>query len=157
MAEQAEAAPEHRTLGDRLTAWFPAVVTMGVMLVVAAYFAVPWPDAPTMGNGVVVEGLIVTVDHEANTIQYGYPVGGGPRLYKTVVIGEERVNPAYRWRNIASGSRLRVVYDPTDPQVSIPFLDFPVWTMGSWATLIGFVVAVIAVWIRKRWLTKEPE
>lgn len=157
MTEQADAAPEHRTLGDQFIAWFPAGVTIGVVLVVVAYFALPWPDPPTMANGVVVEGLIVTVDLELNTIQYGYPVGEGPRLFKTVAIGQEGVDPAYRWTAIAAGSRLRVVYDPSDPNVSIPYLDFPVWTMSAWATLVGFVVAVISVWIRKRWLTSETD
>ena len=151
---QAEAASGHRTVRDWLIAWFPAIITMSVMLGIIGSYVVTWPGAPTLPNGITVEGIVVTFDAEANTIQSGYPVGEGPSVYRVVAIGEGTADPGYRWNSLSAGSRIRVIYDSSDPQVSLPYRDFPVWTIGSWITVIGFATAVIAVWVRKRWLSK---
>ena len=156
MTMEVEEGPSHQLLRSKLLAWFPAIATVSVMLGIIGSFMVTWPDNPSIVNGIVVEGIVVTVNEQENTVQYGYPVGEGPRMFRTVPIGEGTAHPGYRWSSIPAGSRLRVVYDPNDPAMSMPYLDFPVWTSGAWATVVGFVVAVVSLWIRRSRFFGEP-
>ena len=157
MREQAarEAAPTQRQLRVRLVAWFPTIAVAGVVAVIVATFVTGWPDPPSWAGGAIADGFVVTVDQKAGTVLYGYTVGDAPRIFREVPIGEGTANPGYRWDSVQSGSRIKVIYEPRDPLMSEPYLDFPFWAVGSWSMLGGFVAAVVAVWIRKRWLTKE--
>jgi hypothetical protein len=146
----------HRALRSLLIACFPAIAAgISIGAIVFCYVA-GWPGTPTLPNGVSVDGIVVTIDVEGGTIQYGYSESGeGPRTFKTVAIAEGAADPGYGWGRISSGSAIKIIYDPRDTEVSLPYITFPFWAMGAWSTVVGFVVVVFAVWIRKRWLIKD--
>jgi hypothetical protein len=142
----------------------PLLLTILVVVLLIIVRAVTWPEAPAPGNATVIaDGFIIVVEKnpEGNTLSYGFELPDGSRIFDELPIGSDEgdADSKYGWERQGSGSLILVAYDAADTSVSLPYLEFPYWGTGAWATLVASIVLPLAIWARRRLVpaTAPPE
>lgn len=141
-----------------LSTWIPrapAIFAGVVALVVFATTFLGWPTRPNVTNEETTTGIIVAVrpaEATGNTdiVIYGYRLPDGTQVFSRVPIYEQGAHPGYAWFSVSAGQDIRVAYNTADPEDSIPYRAFPIWTTVSWAGVYATLAYIVALLITKR-------
>jgi hypothetical protein len=133
----------------------PLLLTVTVVVILILVRVATWPEAPTPGNTTsIADGFIIVVEKkpEGSILSYGYELPDGTRIFDELPIGdgEGEADSKYGWARQGSGSLILVAYDAADTSVSLPYLEFPFWGTGAWATVVASILWPLAIWVRRR-------
>ncbi len=115
-----------------------------------------WPTRPDVPNEETTAGIIVAVRSaqvtgDSDIVIYGFQLPNGSQVFGRVAIDPEGAHPAYAWFSLSGGQDIRVAYNSEQPEQSVPYRTFPLWTTISWATIFATGAYILVMLVMNRW------
>ena len=132
----------------------PLLLTIVAVFLLFGIRESTWPEAPHSDDATIADGFIIVVEErpQGTILSYGFDLPDGNRYFDEVPVGDGpgEADPAYGWERQGSGSLILVAYDSNDTSASLPYLEFPYWGTGAWATVFASIFLPLVIWARRR-------
>jgi hypothetical protein len=145
---------QHQTVSTWI-ARTPSIVAGIAAVAIIATTLLSWPTRPNVPTEETTSGIIVAVraaEVTGNTdiVIYGFRLPDGTQVFSRVAIYEQGAHPGYAWFGASAGQDIQVAYNTSDPEDSIPYRGFPIWTTISWAVIYATFAYIVAMLVTKR-------
>jgi hypothetical protein len=126
------------------------VIVAGIVAVlVVAWNILGWPTRPNVPNEAITTGIVVAVRSDVGTgtdfVIFGYSLADGTQLFPRVPISQDGAHPGYSWFSLGGGQDIRVAYNSAQPDQSVPYRAFPVWSTISLASVLATVAFILGM------------
>lgn len=146
-----------QTQQQTISTWIartPSIVAGIAALAILVTTLLNWPTRPYVPTEETTSGIVIAVRSAKATgntdiVIYGYRLPDGTQVFSRAAISEQGAHPAYAWFGVSAGQDIQVAYNASDPEHSIPYRAFPIWTTISWATVYAALAYVVAVLVMK--------